>query len=117
MADLCRQCSIDVCGMDHGDLRGKTSPVDWQARTAAVVLCEVCGPIQVDPDGNCISPDCLRAGHNMPGPDDYDDDLAPPQFAGPGLVIGWVVMALAIWTGAIWLTIWGLEWTWSVLFQ
>lgn len=58
MADFCKQCSIATFGEDSGDMKGITKPDDWANGRAAVVLCEGCGAIQVDPDGACISNDC-----------------------------------------------------------
>jgi len=58
MADFCEQCSKDM-GFSENDLRGITKPEDVVQGLYAVVLCEGCGPIQVDPEGNCISADCL----------------------------------------------------------
>lgn len=69
MANFCKQCSIDNFGQDHGDLRGITSEEDWEAGLAKIVICEDCGIIQVDPEGNCVSPDCLyegQPGHGLP---------------------------------------------------
>ena len=63
MADFCRQCSIRIFGEDYHDLAKITTPEDWTQGKSAVVLCEGCGPIQVDPEGNCISKDCLEHGH------------------------------------------------------
>lgn len=57
MADFCSQCSIELFGKDYGDMAGITSPEDWAKGLAAIVLCEDCGAIQVDPGGLCIS-DC-----------------------------------------------------------
>lgn len=63
MADFCKQCSIDTFGKDFGDLAGITKQEDWEHNhLAAVVICEGCGVIQVDPEGNCVSPDCDKAG-------------------------------------------------------
>lgn len=69
MAEFCKQCSIDLFGKDHGDLAGITKVEDWQKGEAAVVCCEGCAFIQVDPEGNCVSKDCERAGergHGLP---------------------------------------------------
>jgi hypothetical protein len=63
MADFCRQCSERLFGQDFRDLAGLTSPEDWADGKAVVVICEGCGPIQVDPDGACTSADCLVPGH------------------------------------------------------
>lgn len=69
MADFCRQCAIDLWGEDPRDLAGITTPEGWGRGLACSVICEGCGPIQVDPDGNCVSSDCLcegEAGHGLP---------------------------------------------------
>lgn len=69
MADFCKQCSIDMFGHDYGDLAGVTTEEAWQGKMACTVICEGCGPIQVDPQGNCVSPDCEckgKPGHNLP---------------------------------------------------
>ena len=69
MADYCKACSEDIFGKDFRELAGLTKPEDWEAGKACPALCEGCGAIQVDPDGNCVSPDCLEAGkpgHNLP---------------------------------------------------
>jgi hypothetical protein len=55
MADFCRQCGEEL-GLDC-DLDGLTTPEDWARGYARVVLCEDCGVIQVDPNGNCVT-DC-----------------------------------------------------------
>lgn len=59
MADFCTQCSIEVYGEDFGDFRGLTSPEAWAEGKADVVLCEGCGPTQVDPSGKCVHPNCF----------------------------------------------------------
>ena len=69
MADFCKQCSIDIFGEDFRELAGITTQEGWNDGKAAVVLCEGCGPIQVDPDGNCVSENCYcqgKAGHGLP---------------------------------------------------
>lgn len=69
MADFCKQCSIDHFGRDFGELAGITTPEGWQDGRAHIVICEGCGVIQVDPDGNCVSEDCLcagQSGHGLP---------------------------------------------------
>ncbi len=55
MADFCRACSIEVWGTDFRDLAGLTIPENAANGRYALVLCEGCGPIQVDPDGNRIT--------------------------------------------------------------
>ena len=63
MADFCYQCSLVIFGQDFGDLRGLTPIADWRQGKGALVLCEGCGVIQVDPNGHCVSHDCLEKGH------------------------------------------------------
>jgi hypothetical protein len=48
-----------------GDFAGITTDEGWRAGRAAAVLCEGCGPTQVDPAGNCVSPYC-RHRHGLP---------------------------------------------------
>ena len=62
MADFCRQCSLDHFGTDFKELAGITSSEDWAEGKAVPVICEGCGFIQVDPDGNCASKDCACKG-------------------------------------------------------
>lgn len=50
-------------------MAGITDPESWMRGEAVPVLCEGCGPIQVDPAGNCVSPNCLhrgKPGHGLP---------------------------------------------------
>ncbi len=56
MADFCKQCSEEMFGEDFGDLAGM-APYDKEG-LYPVVICEGCGPIQVDNEGRCISTDC-----------------------------------------------------------
>lgn len=67
MAEFCKACSIRIFGTDYKELAGITDPAEWQQGRAASALCEGCGPIQVDPDGNCVSADCMRQGHEGHG--------------------------------------------------
>ena len=60
MADFCKQCSTELFGEDFRDLAGITSKEIWAGNRACIVICEGCGPIQVSPDGLCISTDCLK---------------------------------------------------------
>lgn len=66
MADFCRQCSISLFGKDYGDLKGLTTEQDTSNDLFACVICEGCGPIQVDHEGNCVSWNCLE-NHNREG--------------------------------------------------
>jgi len=60
MADFCKQCSIEDFGEDFGDLSNLSKPEDTREGKYPVVICEGCGPVQVDHEGNCISPDCYE---------------------------------------------------------
>lgn len=59
MADFCKKCSIKNFGVDYQDLANITTEDDTNAGYySSVILCESCGPIQVNHLGECISPDC-----------------------------------------------------------
>ena len=60
MADFCKQCLMDTFGEDFGDLAGLSKPEDTEQDKYSVVLCEGCGPIQVNHEGLCISSDCYE---------------------------------------------------------
>jgi hypothetical protein len=60
MADFCAQCSIDNFGDDFRDMAGISTESDTRVCRFAVVLCEDCGPCQVDHNGQCVSVDCLK---------------------------------------------------------
>ncbi|ANA48942.1 hypothetical protein PaMx35_ORF35 [Pseudomonas phage PaMx35] len=62
MADFCKACSLAMWGEDFGDLAGITKQEDWDNGKACNVICEGCGVIQVDPEGECVSSDCIKAG-------------------------------------------------------
>jgi hypothetical protein len=62
MADFCNQCAKDI-GFPLEDMANITTTDDEAYGWACLVLCEGCGPIQVDSKGNCISEDCLEKGH------------------------------------------------------
>lgn len=69
MSEFCTACSINLLGEDFKELAGLTDPKKWEEGLAVGVLCEGCGPIQVDPEGNCVSKDCECAGkpgHGLP---------------------------------------------------
>lgn len=55
MANFCRQCSLDMFDKDYKELANITTKEFWKQRKACVAICEHCGPIQIDPDGNCVS--------------------------------------------------------------
>lgn len=59
MADFCKQCTEDnICLDGPNDFEGVISEAEEAAGTTAVVLCEGCGPIQVNRAGECLSVDC-----------------------------------------------------------
>lgn len=60
MADFCAQCSLDMFGEDTRDMAGISTESDTNAGQFAVVLCEDCGVIQVDHEGQCVSLDCMK---------------------------------------------------------
>lgn len=60
MADFCKQCSIDIFGEDFHDLANLSTPENTKDDLYPMVICEGCGYIQVDHNGNCISSDCLE---------------------------------------------------------
>lgn len=62
MAEFCVQCAKKF-GFTEDDFKGLTTKEVWDEGKAAVVLCEECGPIQVDPDGRCVV-DC-RLHHGI----------------------------------------------------
>lgn len=72
MADFCKACTeqmFGVCAAENNDLKGLTGTKEWDEGLAVSALCEGCGPIQVDPEGNCVSTDCLehgKPGHGLP---------------------------------------------------
>lgn len=61
MADFCLQCS-QMMGFESPDLDGISTEEDTKNGLYAMVLCEGCGPTQVDHTGRCIS-NCLEK-HN-----------------------------------------------------
>jgi len=68
MADFCRHCAIEH-GFPETDLADITPQEMWEQNRAAVVTCEGCGNIQVNPLGECVSEDCLeqgKPGHGLP---------------------------------------------------
>ena len=65
MADYCFQCTRDILGVNpvYNDLAELSKPEDTAKKMYPVVLCEGCGPIQVNHLGICMSDDCLEKGH------------------------------------------------------
>lgn len=67
MAEFCKACSEDLFGPGYNDAKGITDQASWDKDLACLFLCEGCGFIQVDPEGNCISKDCLKQGEKGHG--------------------------------------------------
>lgn len=62
MADFCKECAKDLFNADTNDLSGIITKEDSDAGyISSVVICEGCGPIQVDHEGSCMSGDCIGA--------------------------------------------------------
>lgn len=60
MSDFCKQCSEEIFGKDFKEMAGITTSENQAEGKYAVVLCEDCGPVQVDVDGRCVSKDCRK---------------------------------------------------------
>ena len=64
MADFCNQCCKNMDFPEGVDLAGLITEQDTKdGYVSCVVICEGCGPIQVDHLGNCVSVDCYEK-HN-----------------------------------------------------
>jgi hypothetical protein len=69
MAEFCLQCNGDMFGHEvKNDFVGLSTPDDTLKGLFALVLCEGCGPCQVDHTGRCISNDCLEKHGLIPCP-------------------------------------------------
>lgn len=60
MAEFCKQCAEEM-GFEP-DFVNLTDEQEEAAGLYACVLCETCGPIQVNRKGECISDDCFCRG-------------------------------------------------------
>lgn len=56
MADFCKDCSIEMFGRDTGDLKGLITEDDFKSGYAMPVICEGCGCIWVDHEGQRVKP-------------------------------------------------------------
>lgn len=56
MADFCRQCYIEVLGLDpeHNDMRGRVTEEQFNAGYVGNGICEGCGACEFAPDGSCL---------------------------------------------------------------
>jgi len=59
MADFCKQCSIAIFAKDYGDLANLSTEEHTRSRIYSIVICESCGPTQVDHTGECVNADCV----------------------------------------------------------
>lgn len=67
MSSYCKACSEEIFGEDFRELANITKKEEWENGKAAVVICEGCGAIQIDPEGNCASFDCDKKGQKGHG--------------------------------------------------
>lgn len=65
MADFCKQCSKEIFGRDYRELAALITEDEAKQGLMACVLCEGCGPVQVNIDGECQSIDCIKK-HGKP---------------------------------------------------
>ena len=62
MADFCKQCSVEVFGMDTGDLKGLLTKEESDAGMVVCVICEGCGYVEVNHEGACVATYCAEHG-------------------------------------------------------
>ena len=67
MSDFCKACSIVLFGKDFKDLANITTKEAIKEKRATLVLCEGCGVIQVNVQGECLSRNCLKDGQKGHG--------------------------------------------------
>ena len=61
MAEFCKQCAVRVWGEGiPSDFVGMSTQENTDKGLYPVVLCEGCGPCQVDHEGKCVSVDCMH---------------------------------------------------------
>lgn len=64
MADFCRQCSLRIFGQDFGDLKHLVTEEQANEDKCADVICEGCGPTQVNRRGDCVNHDPDHKDHH-----------------------------------------------------
>ena len=63
MAEFCQQCALKYFGPDiPSDFVGLLSEADHDKELVLLVLCEGCGPTEVDKDGKCVFRFCPSHG-------------------------------------------------------
>jgi hypothetical protein len=60
MADFCKQCSIEIFGKDYKELAGLGDGTPLLEGQGWSALCEDCGFIVVNDEGECITPICSK---------------------------------------------------------
>ena len=76
MADFCKQCSIELFGVDSGDLKGLGHPITPLAFGEGYpALCEGCGATLVNVEGECVNPDCMKEHGKQPKTGFHIEDL------------------------------------------
>lgn len=65
MADFCKQCSLNILGHDYGDLKNLGQGRKLEDGQGWLALCEGCGMIIVDDEGECIDYNCPVHGPQM----------------------------------------------------
>lgn len=60
MADFCKQCSIQMFNHDYKELAGLLS--DQDDPYVDMALCETCGYVAVNENGECVDPACAYHG-------------------------------------------------------
>lgn len=63
MADFCKQCAVEAFGDDvSSDFEGILSEQEADMGYIIEVLCEGCGPTEVDEKGTCVWSKCPLHG-------------------------------------------------------
>lgn len=75
MADFCKQCTEELFQVGHNDLSNLVSAEEEAEGYMATVLCEGCGPIQVNREGKCLSHDCDKKHGPQASPPDNNAAL------------------------------------------
>lgn len=56
MSGYCKSCSIAILGRDHEDFSGMLGPALAAEGYGLLAVCDECGPVLVDGDGQRILP-------------------------------------------------------------
>jgi len=66
MADYCKQCALKMFGDDTRDLAGLSTADHTKRNLFVPVICEGCGFIYVDHEGNCQGGEACEQHHEPP---------------------------------------------------